>query len=186
MLSAVFVDEELWSKVDDNILAQNNIKVGTFVDEKMLSKLMFDSDYKRAKNKALYLLSFRDYSKKELYNKLKKDFCLPAVEKTVARMEELGLINDKIFAQKYAKELLFNKFFSKSRTEFELLQKGIDKDVVCEILSNLECDAVEQIRLLIDKKYKLAYSDEKTKKRAIAFLQRHGYSWDDIKQVLVS
>lgn len=101
-------------------------------------------------------------------------------------MEELGLVNDEVFAQKYAKELLFNKHFSKRRAEFELSQKGIDKDVICEVLSNLECDAVEQIRTLVDKKYKTAYSDEKVKKRAVAFLQRHGYSWNDIKQVLDS
>ena len=186
MLSAVFVDEAFWAKIDNDILLQNGIKVGTSVDDGFLSRLHFESDFKRAKDKALYLLSFKDYSKKELSGKLKKGYCAPAVEKAVARMEELGLVNDEVFAQKYAKELLFNKHFSKRRAEFELSQKGIDKDVICEVLSNLECDAVEQIRTLVDKKYKTAYSDEKVKKRAVAFLQRHGYSWNDIKQVLDS
>lgn len=186
MLSAVFVDEAFWAKIDNDILLQNGIKVGLSVDDVFLSKLQFESDFKRAKDKALYLLSFRDYSKKELSNKLKKDYCTSAVEKTVARMEELGLINDEVFAQKYAKELLFNKHFAKRKAEFELSQKGIAKDVICGVLESLDCDAVEQIRILIEKKYKTAYSDEKVKKRAVAFLQRHGYSWDDIKQVLNS
>lgn len=185
-LSAVFVDEAFWEKIDNEILARNGVKVGISVDDEFLSKLEFDSDFKRAKDKALYLLSFRDYSKKELSDKLKKDYCSTAVKKVAIRMEELGLVNDKSFAKKYAKELLFNKFFSKRRTEFELSQKGIDKDTIYEVLSGLECDAVEQIRVLVDKKYKTACSDEKIKKRAIAFLQRHGYSWDDIKQVLGS
>ena len=119
---------------------------------------------------------------KELFSKLKRDYDEAAVEKAVARMRDLGLVNDLNFAQKYAKELLFNKHLSKRRAEFELLQKGIDKDTVCDILAELECDAVEQIRLLVDKKYRLAYSDEKVKKRAVAFLQRYGYRWDDIKR----
>ena len=101
-------------------------------------------------------------------------------------MEELGFVNDEVFAKKYAKELLFNKHFSKRRAEFELSQKGIDKDTIYKVLSGLKCDSVEQIQILVDKKYKTAYSDEKIKKRAVAFLQRHGYSWDDIKQVLGS
>ena len=186
MLSAVFVDDASWAKIDNEILARNGVKVGISVDDEFLSKLKFDSDFKRAKDKALYLLSFRDYSKKELNDKLKKDYCSASVEKVVARMEELGFVNDEVFAKKYAKELLFNKHFSNRRAEFELSQKGIDKDTIYEVLSDLECDSVEQIQILVDKKYKTAYYDEKIKKRAVAFLQRHGYSWDDIKQVLGS
>ena len=183
LLTAVFVDGEFWAKIDNDIVAQNAIKSGVSVDDTFLIQLKFDSDYKRSKEKALYLLSFRDYSKKELTDKLKKDYAVDAVQKAVERLEELGLVNDNVFAQKYAKDLLFNKHFSKRRAEFELSQKGINKDVICEVLSELECDSVEQIRSLVDKKYKLAYSDEKVKQRAVAFLQRDGYSWDDIKQV---
>ncbi len=181
-LTAVFVDGELWDRLDSEILTQNSIKVGMPVDENFLTELKFESDYKRAKDRALYLISFRDYSEKELKDKIKKDYGEAAAEKAVTRMRDLGLANDLDFAQKYARELLFNRHFSKRRAEFELLQKGIDKDMVCDILSELEYDALEQIGLLVDKKYRLAYSDEKVKKRAVAFLQRHGYSWDDIKR----
>lgn len=181
-LTAVFVDGELWNRLDSEILTQNSIKVGMPVDENFLTELKFESDYKRAKDRALYLISFRDYSEKELKDKIKKDYGEAAAEKAVTRMRDLGLANDLDFAQKYARELLFNRHFSKRRAEFELLQKGIDKDMVCDILSELEYDALEQIGLLVDKKYRLAYSDEKVKKRAVAFLQRHGYSWDDIKR----
>ncbi len=181
-LTAVFVDGELWNRLDSEVLAQNSIKVGMSADENFLTELKFESDYKRAKDRALYLISFRDYSEKELKDKLKKDYSETAAEKAVAKMRDLGLANDLNFAQKYARELLFNKHFSKRRAEFELLQKGIDKDTVCDILAGLEYDALEQIGLLVDKKYRLAYSDEKVKKRAVAFLQRHGYSWDDIKR----
>lgn len=181
-LTAVFVDGELWNRLDSEVLAQNSIKVGMSADENFLTELKFESDYKRAKDRALYLISFRDYSEKELKDKIKKDYGEAAAEKAVTRMRDLGLANDLDFAQKYARELLFNRHFSKRRAEFELLQKGIDKDMVCDILSELEYDALEQIGLLVDKKYRLAYSDEKVKKRAVAFLQRHGYSWDDIKR----
>ncbi len=181
-LTAVFVDGELWNRLDSEVLEQRAIKAGMQVDEDFLTELKFESDYKRAKDRAMYLISFRDYSEKELFSKLKRDYDEAAVEKAVARMRDLGLVNDLNFAQKYAKELLFNKHFSKRRAEFELLQKGIDRDIVCDILAELEYDAVEQIRLLVDKKYRLAYSDEKVKKRAVAFLQRYGYRWNDIKR----
>lgn len=180
--SAVFVEEEFWANIDNEVLEQNGIKIGMLVDNDFLSKLKIDSDFKQAKNKALYLLSFKDYSKQELLNKLKKDYCDKSAKKAIYRMEELGFINDEIFAQKYAKKLIFNKYFSKKRAKFEMYKKGIDKNIIDKVLSDIDFDAVNQIKILIDKKYKLAYSDEKVKNRAIAFLQRYGYSWDDINK----
>lgn len=183
MYTSIYVDGDFFAKIDSEIFLKNGLKIGSEVDEDFLKNLQYESDYKRAKDKSLYLLSFRDYSKKELIDKLKKDFSNEAVINAVQRIIELGLINDESFARKYARELLFNKHFSKRKTEFELVQKGIDKDLICSILEQVDCDAVEQIKLLVDKKYKLAYTDEKIKKRAVAFLQRYGYSWDDIKKV---
>lgn len=183
MLSSLYVDGELFAKIDNEVLIRSGLKVGSSVDDEILNELKYDSDYKRSKDKSLYLLSFRDHSRKELIDKLKRDYSVGVAEKSARRMEELGLINDDNFAKRYARELLFNKHFSKRRAEFELSQKGIDKDKIYEILSSIEYDAVEQIKLLINKKYKLAHKDEKVKKRAIAFLQRYGYSWEEIRQV---
>ncbi len=183
MYTSIYIDGDFFAKIDSEIFLKSGLKIGSEVDENFLKNLMYESDYKKAKDKSLYLLSFRDYSKKELVDKLKKDFSNEAVDNAVQRIFELGLVNDESFAKKYAKELLFNKHFSKRKTEFELIQKGIDKDLICSILDEIDFDPIEQIKFLVDKKYKLAYTDEKVKKRAFAFLQRYGYSWDDIKQV---
>ncbi len=184
MLSSVFVDGEFWAKIDNEILAQNKIKVGSQLDEAQLEQLKYDSEYKRAKEKSLYVLSFRDHSKRDLFNKLKRDYSPTVAQDAAARMEELGLVNDESFARKYARELILNKHFSRRRAELELTQKGISKEAICDALDAVDYDPIEQIKLLVEKKYKLAASDEKVKKRAIAFLQRYGYSWDEIRQVL--
>ena len=184
MLSAVYVDGEFWAKIDNEILAQNKIKVGASLDETQLEQLKYDSEYKRAKEKSLYVLSFRDHSKKDLFNKLKKDYSTTVAQDAAARMEELGLINDENFARKFARELLLTKRFSKRRAEIELSQKGIPREVICEALDAVDCDPIEQIKMLVEKKYKTASTDEKVKKRAVAFLQRYGYSWDEIRQGL--
>ncbi len=184
MLSAVYVDGEFWAKIDNEILAQNKIKVGASLDETQLEQLKYDSEYKRAKEKSLYVLSFRDHSKKDLFNKLKKDYSTTVAQDAAARMEELGLINDENFARKFARELLLTKRFSKRRAEIELAQKGISREVICEALDSVDYDPVEQIKILLKKKYKTASTDEKVKKRAVAFLQRYGYSWDEIRRAI--
>ena len=51
------------------------------------------------------------------------------------------------------------------------------------ILESIDVDEREQIREVIDRKYK-NINDEKIKRRAVSALQRLGYRWDDIRSVL--
>ena len=97
-------------------------------------------------------------------------------------MEELGLVNDEVFAERYARKLLFTKNMSKTAAAFELARKGIDRELSEEILESIDVDEREQIREVIDKKYR-NLSDEKIKRRAFSALQRLGYRFDDIRAV---
>ena len=72
---------------------------------------------------------------------------------------------------------------SKRAAVFELSRKGIDKETAEAVLDEIEVDPREQIRAVLAKKYR-SLGDEKTKRRAVAALQRLGYGWDDIKAVL--
>ena len=131
----------------------------------------------------MWLISYRDHSKKELTDKIKRTCDEESAEKAVERMEELGLVNDEAYAQRYAKKLLFSKHMSKNAAIYELSRKGIDKELAEEILENTEVDERNQIRQVIDKKYR-NLSDEKIRRRAVSALQRLGYRWDDIRSVL--
>ena len=55
-----------------------------------------------------------------------------------------------------------------------------ERALLCD---ELDIDVHEQIRAVIEKKYR-NLSDEKVTRRAVAALQRLGYRWDDIKSVL--
>ena len=67
---------------------------------------------------------------------------------------------------------------------YELTKKGIDEQISENIVDNIDIDEKDQIRDLISRKYKDAYNNEKVKRRAIAFLQRHGYKIHDIFDVI--
>ena len=72
-LTLVYIDGEYAMKLDTVTLAENGITVGYVLDDEELKELIEKSDYKRAKEKALWLISGRDYSKKQLMDKIKKD-----------------------------------------------------------------------------------------------------------------
>ena len=106
-----------------------------------------------------------------------------AADKAVARMEELGLVNDDKFARQYARRLLLEKKLTRRAAAFELTRKGIDRETAEKVLGEIDVDYRGNIREIIEKKYRNV-QDEKEKRRAVAALQRLGYGWDDIKAVL--
>lgn len=182
-MSALYLDGEFVMNLDTRTLIENKFDVGKEIDDKDLREIIELSNERRAKEKALWLISYRDHSKKELADKIKRTCDEESAEKAVARMEELGLVNDEVFAERYANKLLFSKHMSKNAAVYELSRKGIDKETAEEILENIDVDEREQIRLVLDRKYK-NLNDEKIKRRAVSALQRLGYRWDDIRSVI--
>ncbi|MEE1317979.1 MAG: regulatory protein RecX [Ruminococcus sp.] len=182
-MSALYIDGEFVMNLDSRTLIENRFDVGREIDDEDLHEIINLSNERRAKEKALWLISYRDHSKKELTDKIKRTCDEESAEKAVERMEELGLVNDEAYAQRYAKKLLFSKHMSKNAAIYELSRKGIDKELAEEILENTEVDERNQIRQVIDKKYR-NLSDEKIRRRAVSALQRLGYRWDDIRSVL--
>ncbi len=182
-MSALYLDGEYVMNLDTRTLTENRIDVGKDIDDEDLHEIIRLSNERRAKEKALWLISYRDHSKKELADKIKRTCDEESADKAVERMEELGLVNDESYALRYAQKLIFTKHMSKNAVVYELVRKGIDKELAAEILEEIEVDVSEQIRIIIDKKYK-NISDEKTRRRAVAALQRLGYRWDEIKGVI--
>lgn len=136
---------------------------------------------RKAFNKALDLLSRRDHGKIELSKKLRRTFDEEITNKAVERMSELGYIDDQKFASCLITYLLEVKKFSLSRVKQELRMRGIDRELISDLLSEVETDPVAQVFSLLDTKYRRQLIDEKGKKRTVSALQRLGYSYSDIR-----
>lgn len=182
-MCALFIDGEYVMNLDAQTLIENRFDVGREIDDDELKDIIEKSSERRAKDKALWLISYRSHSKKELFDKLRRDFDEDSAQKAVDRMQELGLINDGEFAKAYARKLVYGKKMSLRAAELELRRKGIDNITAEQVLSDLEYDAQTQIIEFISKKYR-NIEDEKVRRRAVAALQRKGYGWDDIKQAI--
>lgn len=182
-MCALFIDGEYVMNLDAQTLIENRFDVGREIDDDELKEIIEKSNERRAKDKALWLISYRSHSKKELFDKLRRDFDEDSAQKAVDRMQELGLINDGEFAKAYARKLVYGKKMSLRAAELELRRKGIDNITAEQVLSDLEYDAQTQIIEFISKKYR-NIEDEKVRRRAVAALQRKGYGWDDIKQAI--
>ena len=184
-LSAVYIDGEYALSLDTQTLLEHRIDIGRELDDEELHDLIESSNERRAKEKALWLISYRSHSKKELRDKIRRTCDRQSAEKAVERMEEVGLENDRDYAERCAQTLIFTKHMSKRGAAMELRRKGIESEIIDEVLGDIEVDEREQIQAVIERKYP-KIGDEKIRRRAVAALQRLGYGWDDIKAVIES
>jgi len=183
-LCALYIDGEFAVKLDAEVVLSHRFDTGREITDDQLRECILDSDRKRCKDKAMWLISYRDHSRRELKTKLTRDYPEDCAEAAVTRCQELGLIDDGRFARRYTADLINLKHLSERGIRQKLREKGIDRDLIDEVLGEYQVDEAEQIRTVIDKKYARTLSDEKVRRRAVAALQRMGFSYADIKSVM--
>ncbi|MBQ1369545.1 MAG: regulatory protein RecX [Acutalibacteraceae bacterium] len=188
------LDGEYIATVNADYWFTCGIKSGSEVTPEQLEELLTESARRKMMNKALDLLSMRDYSRRELSDKLvtkawekkeQKDMDLGSLKQQASdicdRLEELGLLNEERFARSYVDELIRRKHLSKSGLKTALIQKGVQRDIIETVLEEVDVDPVEQIRELLATKFKNRdLSDEKQKTRTVNALLRLGYRYNEI------
>ncbi len=185
-LSQLYIDGEKAMKLDTETLLKEHIKAGMEIDDELLLELVKKSEAHRASEKALYLLEHRNHSKKELAEKIARVTSKEAAQAAAEHMEEIGLVNDEVFARSYAHDLFLLKKFGVQRVKQELYRKGVDKDIIDSVVEEYryEIPTEENIRNILEKRYRGYSQDEKIRRRAIAALQRMGYRFDEIRSAM--
>ena len=177
----LLLDDEYQITTDVNFWAENYIKDGTDITDEEWDILVDKINYRKAFNKCADFLSRRDHSVKELREKLLRTVDEASADKVIERFEELGYLNDEKFAKNYVEHLFNNKNYSDNHVKQELYKKGISRDIVAQILEDVEIDSVENIITIINKKYYNKLNAENGKEKVVAALMRKGFSYGDIK-----
>ncbi len=150
------------------------------------------SELETAKKRALYLLGGKDYSRKELLDKLLRNYSREVCEEAVLQMVEYGYLDDRKYAFKLAKKYIEVRKYGKSRAKMMMIAKGLDSALAEEALSQYsEQDIVDEISAIIEKKYMdrlLVEGPErhKEKQKVMAALMRRGFEYRYIKTAIDS
>ena len=183
-MTALYIDGEYAVSVDTMALLSSGKKEGSEITDDELYELIENSNLSRAKEKALHLIEYRARTRKEIEDKLMPLFGEKACEAAVERLEELGLIDDESYAREYAETLLNQKHLSRRSAEYKMMQKGIDRELIGEILDEVENDPTEHIRILLATKYARKLDDEKSRAKTVQSLLSMGYRWSDIDEAM--
>lgn len=144
---------------------------------------------KRAKLRCMNLLQSRDYTQRQLEDKLKQgDYPQECIDEAIAYVASYGYIDDLRYARDFIEYHISSK--SRMRIEVDLMRKGIRSDVIRQAFAELDELGVEQDEnamindLLRKKHYCPDTATRQEQQRMYGFLYRRGFHADAIAQAL--
>ena len=163
--------------------------LGDILSEEELQELVERSDARRAQEKALYLLEHRSHSKRELTEKIARTAASrEAAQAAADHLEEIGLVDDRAFAETYARELFQRKRYGAPAGAPGALPQGHwpghHRPGVGAVPGHGPGPPGENIALVLERRYPTWREDEKARRRAVAALQRLGYSFEQVRAVM--
>ena len=132
----------------------------------------------------LKLITIKDRTEKEIRTKLKeKNFDENTIEEEIEFLSNYGYINDNRYAQHFTSDAINIKKWGKSRIRTELLRRGVDRDVVDEVIEEAFSETDDdRLYTEMEKRFKNAdFSNMKERTRIFNFYLRRGFSPDEIK-----
>jgi len=186
---SLFLDGEFWKGIHAETVVALKLKAGQEVAESNLEEIIRVEEARQAREYALKLLSYRSRSEAELYRRfLTKGFAQATIEETLAWLRGQKLVDDADFAARWVEHRRHTRPMGRAGLTWELRQKGIDRRLVENVLETYGGDPEREAALkAAQKALSRTSGDPIARRRKIAgLLQRRGFTWDLIQEVLES
>lgn len=180
----LFVDGVFAVGVSEKLLVDFDLYVGKELTEKEIEKIKEAESISKCLDKAYRLLSFRPRSEAELTVKLSEKFQLETVQGAFLILKKYNYINDEDFCRFWIENRGNTR--GKKALYYELIKKGVAKEVIEEQLSKIEAQTEldSALALVKSKKKYLGLSQEEAYKKIGGYLSRRGFSYEIIKKVI--
>ena len=193
----VFLDGQFAFGADEDLVVSFRLIPGKVIDSLDLEKILFEAEVGKLMDRIYGLLGRRGRSEKEIRDYLRQlsfkrkikggeEISDLIIGKVIEKLVEKRLINDYQFAYDWVESR--GKSRGKNILKAELYKKGIDREVIDQVLDELEDPKKEEILVesLINKKISSwkNLNDLEFKKKAFSYLGRRGFSFDLISETI--
>lgn len=216
----VFLDGQFGFGADEDTIVNYRLVPGKVLTPEELEKVLFETVAGKLMEKMYRWFGIRQRSEKEVkgYFRIKNQesrFASEArrvrikgkeevsdlvIDLVIERLKQKGMINDEEFAKAWVEARRRSKQKGKMALRAELLQKGVDKEIIDKVISSprppsgageagehITGDSEENLaQEALQKKMRLWNNlpELERKKKAIGFLLRKGFEYQTIKQVV--
>ncbi len=184
---SIFVDGEFVAGVHEDVAAALNLSVGQSFDRDRLLELIRAENVRKAYDRALRLISYRDRSESEVRRRLlASDFSEEVVDEVVRKLAGVGLLNDERFSEQWVQSRTLSRPMGRARLAWELRSKGVDPETVEQALRDFGEDTEYALAVSAAQKKlgRMDRTDPSLREKLASFLGRRGFDWDVIRKVL--
>lgn len=175
----VYLDGEYAFTISDLEFSAGVVKVGQELTAEEAEQFSAKQNVNRAYTRALRYIGVRPRSIRETRDYLKR-LELEGIDEAIERLEAAGLLDDRAFAAAWVRERMILKPKSSYALKGELMQKGVSKEIIDDILEG--SDEEEAIIRVLQKKQRGSQSIDKQK--LTGYLLRQGFDYERVKKVL--
>jgi regulatory protein len=159
------------------------LKCGQALSQAEIEQLQREDDSLRAYHNALRLLGYRPRSRLELERHLRqKGYEAEAIDAAMARLVAKRYVDDEAFARSWLNHRERLRPRGARGLSYELRQKGIECEMIDEVLSDLD-EAASAWAAIEGKMHRWRALDQAAfRKKVMGFLSRRGFAYDTIRK----
>lgn len=175
--------------IHEDVIVALQLRTGMAVDEQLAARIAHEQRVAAANEAALRLLKARPRSRHELTRALsRKGVDEAVVEQVLAKLENIGLVDDQQYAHELAGSLLRRRPYGRKALLARLHQGGISAEVAREAVSDVVEGVDETARAAEAVLARLARWEDlpprERRLKAYAYLARLGFEHDTIADAL--
>lgn len=176
----VYIDGEYAFPLYLSELRKYNIEAGNIISDESYNDICIILT-KRVRERILYLIGNMDRTEHDIRQKLRNSgYFGSIVDNAIAGLKEYGYIDDTRYARYYAQSMRDNKGKSTFAITQALYEKGIDRNIISNVMDEMEIDEEEQLMRALSKKgytpETIHMADDADKRKIYQYLLRKGFS----------
>ncbi|WDV47793.1 regulatory protein RecX [Clostridiaceae bacterium M8S5] len=183
----IYIDDEYKYTLNEEVIKEYQLYVGRkvgYMEDMYIQKKSLDYE---AINKSIKKLSYRLRTKKEMSIYLKEaGYSKQLVDRVVAKLTEMGYIDDLKYCEVYISYYINNKLKSKAVALSELKNKGVSSDIIRKVLNSVDIDDTKSLLAILKKKVKNSeqLKDKNYRDKIKAYLYRKGFNLNQINKTI--
>ena len=193
----IYLDGEFAFGADEDLVVNRRLVPGKVLTTSDVEQILQETEVGKLMERMYRLFNIRQRSEKEIKDYLKnlsfhrkmkgkEELSIFIIDAIVQLLTRKGFLDDELFAKAWAESR--SRKYGPQRIKQELFKKGIDREVIEEAISEKGkvISGRETAEILLEKKIRFWKDLDplKFRKKAIEYLMRRGFEYDDIKQVV--
>lgn len=195
----IYLNGEFAFGADEDLVVERRLIVGKLLTVSDVKQLLNEVEVGKLMERMYRLFNIRQRSEKEVRDYLKnlsfkrdvkgqEEISSYIIDAIVQVLKRKGLLNDEEFARTWVEGRRRSKKKGKIALKQELFQKGIDKDIVEQVMSDTRQVISEEdlAKQALGKKIKVWENLEplEFKKKAFGFLARRGFEFEVVNKAV--